>query len=88
MLSSPFLADHKEEASKWAGDLQSAEEIMHHWVTAQTNVSKLTRKDYSHPAISTSINVADNRFLPDTPQYTHRAKITKKLLDLIKSSLI
>ena len=26
--------------------------------------------------------------LRDTPQFTHRAKITKKLLDLIKSSLI
>ena len=61
MLSSPFLADHKEEASKWSDDLQSAEEIMHHWVTAQTNVSKLTRKDYDQ-IISTSIHVADNRF--------------------------
>ena len=39
MLSSPFLADHKEEAKQWADDLHSAEEIIQHWTTAQTNVS-------------------------------------------------
>ena len=38
--------------------------------------------------VSTSIHVADNRFYATLLKFTHRAKITKKLLDLIKSSLI
>ncbi len=39
MLSSPFLAGHRDEVEDWVDRMRDTSEIVQEWISAQTNVS-------------------------------------------------